>query len=1021
MSYQRTRLCDAIALAVAICLTSGAAAAQDAVEPAADAQAPEASPDPQAKTLSSVMVTGSRIRQVDVETAQPVQVISRSDIEKQGFQSVGDIIQNITSTGNPPLSRSSPSSSGMDAGGTYISLRDLGAERTLVLLNGRRMGIGLSGYADVSLVPAIAVERVEVLKDGASSIYGSDAISGVINIITRSQVEGTTASAYYGQYGEGDGAVSKAEMVMGFSGDRGSLTFAAEWTKEDAVKARNRDFSRYPVSPSHPTNGWSTTTDTATFQSRPADKDYLPNVVYSGNTRVILRPGGDPMNPADYIAQDLNTGRCLPNSVAAPGPNVCLPGSTAGKFNANDLADLRIPRESKAIYVDGNLDITDNLRFRTNMLYSDRSSTRTTSGRPLTASRFDIPISADSYYNPVNRDITTWFRRFQEVPRQTTNDLTTYRFSAALEGSFEFAGRLFDWDISYLNNRNKLLLTGLGDMGIDRLRAALGPSYLDAATGEVRCGTAAKPISGCLPFNPFIASGVVGSGSLTGNPDLQNYLFHVEHDTGQTTTQTYAANLTGALWTLPAGDLAFALGVENRKEEGEFIPDAMASSGLSTNQGDNPTRGDYSVKEAYIELQLPLLADLPWVKELTLSLASRYSSYDTFGATTNNKFGLKWKPFDSLLLRATVADGFRAPTILDLYGGVSETAESYTDPCDVVYGSSATNPVTRANCRRELGANADTFRQLSSSGTPVTRPDSGAAVPFFTGSNPALKPEISRSQTIGVVWSPTSFSGFNLALDWWRVRIEDTIVSDSPNTMLDDCYIYGIAERCVAGEGTGFTRDPLTGNIDSLYFGDTNAGYRKVQGYDLDLSYGWKSDRLGSFNVQSNSTYNVSDYYTSTNLPQHALSSIGWGSSFRIRSNLKVGWERGPFGATWTTRYYSPMREACVYYTPTGSGAPAVTEPHLECDSIVNAPTGVINADGSLQSDISRRREVGSTVFHDVQFRMSMPWNASVSLGANNVFGKVGPTMYSQPSSGYSYYGGFDIGRFLYMRYTQKF
>lgn len=1016
MKYTRARLRDAILFAIAVGATSIGAAfaqAQTGREGAADAAQQDAS------TLDSVVVTGSRIRQVDVETAQPVHVITRQDIETQGFQSVGDIIQNITAAGNPPLSRTSPSSSGMNAGGTYISLRDLGAERTLVLVNGRRMGVGLNGRADLSLIPAVAVQSVEVLKDGASSIYGSDAIAGVINIITRSDFEGTTVSGYYGQYGEGDGAITRGDAIFGYRGDRGSLTIAAEQTREDRVRAADRSYSRYPVSASHPTDGWNTNTDSGVFLSTPSDA--LPNVVYNGTTRVLLRPGGDPMNPADYIAQDLDVGGCLPNSAGSPGPGTCRPGSTAGKFNPNEDADLRIPRETKSVYLDGMFDVTADVRLRANLLYSDRSSTRTTSGRPLTASRFDIPISADSYFNPVGRDIPDWFRRSQEVLRQTTNDLTTYRISAAIEGTFEAGDRPFDWDVSYLHNRNKLLLTGLGDMGVERLRSALGPSFLDPATGNVVCGVPGARIADCVPYNPFLPAGVAGAGSLEGNQALHDYLFHVEHDRGETTTEAFSANLTGSLWTLPAGDLGFAVGGEYRRESGEFIPDQYASEGLSTNQADSPTAGSYSVREVYAEIQAPLLADLPFARELTLSLASRYSDYDTFGDTTNSKIGLKWKPIDSLMLRATVADGFRAPTIIDLYGGLSETAGRYTDPCDVVFGSSANNPTTRANCRAALGAGADSFRQLSQAGTPVTGTNSGAAVPFFSGSNEALQPETSRSWVVGAVWSPSFLSGFNAALDWWKVRIEDTIVSDSPQMMLDDCYVFGIDGRCGVTSGNGFTRDPVTGNVDSLQYGRTNAGYREAEGYDLDLAYQFGSERFGRVRIASNSTYNVRDVSTSTNLPQHPVSGIGWGSSFRLRSNLRLDWERGAYGASWTTRYHSSMTEQCRYFTSSPSGVPPVTEPHLECDWIGFAPTGVLNPDGSPQSELSRRRSVGSTTFHDIQFRVKTPWDATVSLGANNVFEKVGPVMYTQPASGYSYYGGYDVGRFVYMRYTQRF
>ncbi|MGO4778543.1 TonB-dependent receptor plug domain-containing protein, partial [Lysobacter sp. 2RAB21] len=186
-------------------------------------------------TLDRIEVTGSRIRQVDLETAQPVLSITRADIEKQGFQSVADILQNISATGAPTISRAQPLLAGENVGGQFISMRNLGAQRTLILVNGKRLGISTSGLQDVSLIPTSAVERIEVLKDGASSIYGSDAIAGVVNIITRTNFEGATANAYFGQYSQGDGATTRGDFVLGFTGDRGSLTAAVEYRKEDEV------------------------------------------------------------------------------------------------------------------------------------------------------------------------------------------------------------------------------------------------------------------------------------------------------------------------------------------------------------------------------------------------------------------------------------------------------------------------------------------------------------------------------------------------------------------------------------------------------------------------------------------------------------------------------------------------------------------------------------------------------------------------------------------------------------------
>ncbi len=1026
MTLKTTKLRDAITFALAASATAlvgtGTAFAQ---QPAASEQSGQS-----ATNLDRIQVTGSRIRQTDIETSQPVQIISREEIDRQGFQSVADILQNISAVGTPPLSRAAPLSSGENAGGTFISLRNLGGQRTLTLINGKRLGISTSGFSDISTIPAAAVERIEVLKDGASSIYGSDAIAGVINVITRSNFEGASASAYYGQYGEGDGAITKGDFVMGFTGDRGSLTLAAEWAKEDEVKSSDRPYSAYPRGSEHPFDGWTTVGQFGGFTTTAT----TPVPGLPTGTRVILRPGGDPRVITDYIAQDQSVGGCTVATAANPGPGTCVPGSPSGKSNTNEQTSLRSPLERRSLYADGIFNITDNVLFRTNLLYSQREADRQVAGYPLQATLpagAAAPMSALSYFNPTGATISNWWRRGWEVPRVSGSDLTTYRFSGAFEGSFEFADRLLDWDVSYLHNVNKLVQTGYGDFNAAAVRASVGPSFLNAQ-GQVQCGTAAAPISfaSCVPFNPFLPYGVEGPGGLTNNQALQDFFFQELHSTGETKTTVMAANLAGNIVSLPAGDLGFAFGLENRKEKGAFIPDALAATGGSTTLAAGPTSGGYSVDEAYLELQIPVLADLPFARELSFNAASRYSDYDTFGDTTNNKFGMKWKPFDSLLVRATVADGFRAPTIADLFGGGSQTFSFFTDPCDVVFGSSANNATTRANCTNgvgglgALGAAAATYRQRGQGFTPITTVPAQTPVPFVSGSNPTLTPEQSKSKNVGLVWSPGGFlQGLNVAVDWWNVRVDNTIVTDTPTQILNDCYVQGIASRCSTAL---FVRDPSQFNIPIMTFGNRNAGYREVEGFDFDIAYRWNTENMGTFSFVSNSTYTSKDVFINTNDPRVPLSSVGFGSTFRIRSNANLSWQYGSFGVSWFARYYSSIKESCVYFTPnqaTGATAtPPVTESHLECNEITYNPTGAYLADGvTPASGLSRRNRTGSNTFNDVQVRWEAPWNATIALGVNNVLDRVGPTLYSQPSANTSYYGGFDIGRFSYMRYTQRF
>ncbi|MGO1893395.1 MAG: TonB-dependent receptor plug domain-containing protein [Luteimonas sp.] len=964
----------ALSTGIALALGAGAVVAQ---EPATG--------DQQATTLDRIEVTGSRIRQVDVETAQPVLTISREEIENQGFQSVADILQNITAAGSPPLSRAAPLSAGEAAGGLAIDLRNLGPQRTLVLVNGKRLGITTTGVQDISTIPAAMVERIEVLKDGASAIYGSDAMAGVVNIITRSGFDGVQGSVYYGQYSAGDGAVQKYDFLMGSTSDRSSITIGVEYAKEDEVWQSDRPFSAEPLGDRHPGLSWTPVGAFGGFEPTWQQRDMFPHIPFPDPTdedptpsgpRIIVRPGGDPTNPADYIAQDMG-----------PNPN--------HKSNAGEQMHLRTPLERKSLFLDGSYDITDAVRFRTNLMYSNRVTDQAIAGYPMQAASFDTPMHADSYFNPVGSTIDNWWRRGWEVPRHSTSDVTTYRFSGAFEGSFQAGERYFDWDVGALYNQNRVLQSSLGNFNLANVRAAVGPSFMNDE-GQVQCGTPDNPITftDCVPWNPLLHYGEAGPGSLAGQA-LQDFLFQHEHSRGETRTSIYTANLTGSLADLPGGEMGFAVGLEHRKEQGEFVPDALAVTGGSTNLAGRATRGDYKEDSVYGELFLPLLADVAGARELSLNVSSRYSDYDTFGDTVNSKVGLKWKPIEDLMIRATWAEGFRAPTINNLYGGGSQTFAFYTDPCDTVYGASRDNAAVRARCAQDI-ANADAFRQLQQGFVPTTNANAQTPLAFFANTgDPDLQPEESISKNVGLVWNPGFAEGLGFSVDWWTINIDNTIVGDSPTQMLNDCYVEQLDARC-----EDFTRDPETGIVDNMEFGSRNAGFIEMEGFDFGATYRIDT-AFGRFGMDWQNTYVTQNEFKTIDSAEFTSQTNGFGANFRLRSNLGLTWEHGDFGASWSMRYYSAMKETC-----------------LEEDDFPGecSDPDYIAGNPAQTRPINR---VGSNTFNDVQLRWAAPWNATISIGANNVFDRHGPPMYTQPNSNTNYYGGFDIGRFVYMKYQR--
>ena len=913
--------------------------------------------------LDRISVTGSRIRGANMETQQPILTMTRESLEKQGFSSVADVLNNLTSAGSPAISRSESLASGENVGGYYVDIRNLGAQRTLVLMNGKRLGASTSGLQDLSQIPMSAVERIEILKDGASSIYGSDAIAGVVNVITRKNIDGGEASVRVGQYGNGDGDEQQYSMTLGAKGERGSLTLSAEYSKQDPVWAKDRWYSRDgALGPNSTSEDWSPISQNGSWCNPTLFDCTKGTAVWQ-----TLNAGGNPKNAGDY--HEL----------------------TADEFaNANEQMTLLTGVKRKSVYINGTYDFTDSISLNTDLLYNERQTFQQIAGYPYqsAASNINTPLSGASAFNPLSQDIS-FRRRLWEVPRTTDSQLKTLRFAPTVSGYFELAGKTFDWDVGALWNRNESIVTQRGDMSLIASQQALGPSFIDAG-GVARCGTAANPILGdCRPWNPLLPYGVAGQGSLA-DQELQEFLFPTFTTRGVTKTTSFTANLAGSIVTLPAGDLGFAMGVEHRKEEGNYVPDAFAQSGKSTGLGQKPTQGEYDLNEVYLELNVPILADMAFAKELTFNVASRYSDYSNFGGTTNSKFGLTWRPMDELLVRGTYAEGFRAPTISDLYGGLSSSFESYIDPCGVTApGSVAGNGPCSA-----AGVPAN-YTQIGQGNKVCSTLPCQSGDQFVSGANPNLTPETSKSKTVGLVWSPRWVQGLDVSLDWYRYEISDMIIEDSVDRILRDCYVLGNSARCES-----VVRAP-DGHVSALTYGTANLGKMETEGYDLGIKYRLPELAIGQFNIDWQTSY-LSQYNEAgenSNGDPIMIGLVGQSGDttlFRVRSNLGVNWAMGDFGVNYTARYYSGLSESCI-------------------------SIGCTDPDRFANGEAAPLRKTGSNTFHDLQVSWQAPWDATIAVGANNVFDHKGPLMYSAPNSSFAYYGGFDIGRFLYMKYTQRF
>lgn len=960
---------------IAIALTPAFASAQDAAAGAT--------------TLDRLEVTGSRIRSVDVETAQPVFTVSSEDIKRSGLVSVGDILQNLTVSGTQTFSKAAVLASNPEQGGQYVNLYNLGENRTLVLVNGKRWASSLAGFTDMSTIPSSLIERIEVLKDGASAIYGSDAIAGVINIILRKGYDGAEASVYYGQNGRGDGAKTQYNLTLGASGERSSIMLGASYTKEDPVWANDRALTRYSYGPNHaedslsPAGPWGRFTDPRAEGTAGAGK-YNSKGVWVPNTWVINHTGS--WNTPIGVGED-----------SSKFGNYHLIGDD-DYYNASQQMMLNQGNENKSVFVAGSYDINDNLRLKSNVMYSERDSKRQVAGYPLTGTsqpNFPISISKDSLYNPMGVDIAGWGRRIVELPRVSENNVKSFHFDAALEGTFEFNDRPFDWDVGTNYNQYDVTETSSGNINLLALQKAIGPSFINA-DGVAQCGTSANPIAlgtgagQCTPFN------VLG-GASASTADALRYINYIGNATSQSKSKQYFANITGGLFDMPggAGELAFAAGYEHRQVSGYDHPDALSSSGYTTDLAAGATRGKYTTNEFYLEFMIPLLKDLPGAKELSLDIASRYSDYDKFGNTINSKFSLTWKPIEDLLVRGTYGEGFRAPTLDDTFGGGSQTFDKFTDPCDSRFGS-LDNATVAARCQAEgLGAN---FRQTDAAGKDITAPNTQGNSPFNSGvGNDQLQPETSKTKTIGLVYSPSFVRGLDVSLDWYKITVKNVITAVSANYVLGQCYQNGVQAFCDA-----YGRNAVTGQVTTLSRGNLNLGALETEGYNFGAHYRLPETEFGTFGVNLDATY-LSNFRQQSAPGAQWDDYAGYWNYPRIRATLGVNWSKGDLSANWGMRYYGGFRDQCW-------------DSDVEC----NQPNYETPNGGWEYGKGANKK--GATIFNDVSATWQAPWNGSVTVGVRNVFNKQPAVTYSVSNSSASAIDPMlDYDRFMFIQYNQRF
>lgn len=953
LSLHPHRLTRAIQLSL-LCLLPAVATAQESTT---------------ARTLDTIQVTGTRIKKAELETQVPVQVLTRETIDRTGYTSVADVVQHLTASGaslSTKLNSSGnfgfpPDGGGVGAGAATVDLRHLGPKRVLVLVDGIRWvnessGSGVGASVDLNTIPLALVERIEVLEDGASSIYGSDAIAGVVNIITRKNVEGGRVEVQYGDYNLKGGGTTGVDFSFGRSGDRAQWVVGASYFKQKEISSAEYQWAREPVPGTGLANGSS-----ATPQGRLVFADPGGNTYSITSNTGVTNPRFDPTQTGCVRTDDYH----------------CF--ATPDRFNFAPYNLLLTPNERKSVFGQVRFDFTPAVSGWFRGLYSERTSANQAAPEPIflgtdagvynawAETRLVIP--ANQRYNPFGFDLTTigpdanlfliGRRPVEGGPRRYEQDVKTWYAAGGLDGSFEVNSRPWSWDINAMSSQSKATQTNTGSYNVKHINQALGDPAACAA------------ISGCVPLNIF-----GGPGTITA--DMLAWISPVVRDRSKNTLSQASANITGELADLWAGPLSFAAGAEWRRYKGEYYPDPITVAGEYNGVPSGITIGSYSVKEAYAEFDVPLARGGFWGKSVDLSVAGRYSDYSTFGGTGTGKIGLRWQPADELLLRMSFAQGFRAPSIGELYGTLSRFDATLVDPCN---NAASTTPKCVAD------------------GVPPGYEQVNPQISVVTSGNRDLQPEKSRSFMAGAVWSPGWAEGsgwaskLDLGVTFYRHTIDGAIQAPDAQAILNRCIDSRDAVACAS-----YTRNER-GQI--VRFEDilANLGTINTSGWDFSAHWLLPETGWGQLGLDWKATW-VTRYELVNESgqaePRRPGVEVNDSSIPEWTSNLTANWDYRNWNASWSLRYVDRLRESCAG----ANGFPICTDSAADLHWL------------------------GATTLHDAQ--VSWRTNAwmkglKITVGVNNVFDKNPPICLSCTLNGYDP-GTYDLpGRYSYARLSLDF
>jgi outer membrane receptor protein involved in Fe transport len=816
----------AYALRAGTALAGLGAVALFATPALAQDQAGTSTPD-SAQAGSEIVVTGSRIARADLQSSTPVAVITAERIQQTGASNVQDVLATLPSVGQN-ISRTSSNFSNTGNGTATVNLRNLGSSRTLVLIDGRRtLGIAGTSAVDINNIPTDLIERFEVVTGGASAVYGSEAIAGVVNFVLKNDFQGLRVRAQNTVSDKGDAPRQYVSITGGqnFGGGRGNVTANFSYDNDHGLPSRNRSFSATDIP-----NRSSYASQGLFDVSNPNQTQFSPT---SGRTFTF--DGANNLKGyqgANVDGYNRNADRLLSVPVER------YQGALLAHYDFSDA--FKLYAQGQYTHTNSNASLEPSAIANTGPGAALSFDGSDYAGIPISSPYVPAAVRAAAIANGV--DVVQFRRRSNDIfSRSNKNDRDFYRGVIGAKGQFT-AGTNWSYDIYYEHSESRDHTTA---------QSIYTPNYGAALSneigpdGQVRCSDAAARAAGCVPMNIFGANTVTAAASkflqtytgptrnvtlvdgntvqlVNGSNVAFDYLAKVKQD-------VVSGSINGDLFSLWGGPVAISFGGEYRHEKSTEVYDPFTQAGLSAGNQITNTQGSFNVKEGFVEVLAPIVEDRPGLHYLGLEGAARYADYSTVGGVWSFKGGGTYAPTADIRFRAIYSRATRAPNIGELYSSISQTFPAVQDPCDQGggQGDGAAIGALPAACRNIAGI-ANT---VASRGSFAYTTSQIQTIDGLLGGNPKLRQETADTITIGTVITPTFFKNFTMTVDYYHIKVKNAIGIIGQQTSVDQCVATGNPLFCsnVVRDSNGFIT-----RVNAL---NLNTGSYLVSGIDVEARY----------------------------------------------------------------------------------------------------------------------------------------------------------------------------------------